>query len=100
VLVHVADDRAALREFPDAYFDWVYVDTSHQYQHTRDELTLLDLKVKPDGVISGDDWQPDPGHRHHGVCKAVTELVSTGRYTLVAVDAASGQWAIRRATSM
>jgi hypothetical protein len=97
VLVHVADDRAVLREMPDEYFDWVYVDTSHQYQHTCDELVLLESKVKSTGVISGDDWQPDPAHRHHGVCKAVGELLDTGRYELLAVDVESRQWAIRRA---
>jgi len=96
VVVHVADDRAVLRELPDHYFDWVYIDSSHQYEHTRDELDLLFHKVKPEGVIAGDDWRPDPEHRHHGVYRAVTERVSTGEYYLVGADEATTQWAIRR----
>lgn len=97
VRVHVADDRAALREFPDAYFDWVYIDSSHQYQHTREELDILETKVKATGVIAGDDWRPDPAHKHHGVYRAVMERLSSGAYELIAADEATTQWAIRRA---
>jgi hypothetical protein len=32
--------------------------------------------MKPRGIIAGDDWQPSPEHRHHGVCKAGGGLVS------------------------
>jgi hypothetical protein len=96
VLVHVADDCAVLREMPDNYFDWVYIDSSHQYGHTCKELDLLVHKVKPEGVIAGDDWRPDPAHRHHGVYRAVMERLNTGTCTLVGADEATTQWAIRR----
>ena len=97
VRVHVADDRTALKELPNHYFDWVYIDSSHQYQHTRDELDLLFHKVKPEGVIAGDDWRQDPAHRHHGVYRAVTERLHSGAYTLIGADEATTQWAMRRA---
>jgi SAM-dependent methyltransferase len=96
VLVHVADDVPTLREFPNAYFDWVYIDSSHQYEHTVKELDVLGDKVKPEGIIAGDDWRPDPAHKHHGVCRAVIERVSTGTYTLLGADEKTTQWAIRR----
>ena len=60
--------------FPDDFFDWVYLDTTHEYGHTRDELEILRTKVKPSGVIAGDDWHEDPAHLHHGVCRAVREF--------------------------
>ena len=33
-----------LSEFPDGYFDWVYIDTDHSYPTTRDELRLAAQK--------------------------------------------------------
>ncbi len=96
VRVHVADDRATLKELPNHYFDWVYIDSSHQYEHTRDELDLLFYKMKPEGVIAGDDWRPDPEHRHHGAYRAVMERLNSGDYTLIAADEATTQWAMRR----
>jgi hypothetical protein len=83
-----------LPQFPDRYFDWVYIDTLHFYEHTRDELALLKTKVKVDGVIAGDDWLPDPSHRHHGVCRAVTEFVQAEPYELIYADEQDLQWAI------
>lgn len=96
VLVHVADDLAVLRELPDDYFDWVYLDSTHQYRHTVEELTLLARKVRVDGIVAGDDWRPDPTHRHHGVYRAVREFVSADTYAMVGVDEPTTQWAIRR----
>lgn len=45
-----------LAEFPDDYFDWVYIDTSHSYSTTRDELALAEKKVKRGGLIAGHDF--------------------------------------------
>jgi hypothetical protein len=91
---HVGDDVPLFRRFPDSYFDWVYLDTSHDYQHTLEELTILDRKVKPSGLIVGDDWQEDPGHRHHGVCRAVREFCGDSQWELRRVQAR--QWCIAR----
>ena len=96
VIVHVGDDRSVLATFPDEYFDWVYIDSSHEYDHTCAELSLLQAKMKATGVIAGDDWRPIPTHRHHGVYRAVTELLGGGDYELIAVDEESAQWAIRQ----
>ncbi len=63
VAVHAGDGRAVLATFPDRYFDWVYIDSSHSYEHTHDELQILRNKVKESGVIAGDDWVPDPLQR-------------------------------------
>ena len=53
--------------------------------------------MKPEGIIAGDDWRPDPEHRHHGVYRAVMERLDSGAYVLVGADEATTQWAIRRA---
>ena len=96
VLVHVGYDLQILKTFPDQYFDWVYIDSSHAYKHTRDELSIVAGKVKDEGVIGGDDWRPEPGHKHHGVYKAVNEFVASGKYRVIYSDRDNLQWAIRK----
>jgi hypothetical protein len=95
VVVHVGDDYEILRTFPDSYFDWVYIDSSHQYEHTLKELSVLHLKVKSQGIISGDDWQTQPSHKHHGVYLAVTEFCKSTRSELIYADETCRQWAIK-----
>ena len=94
-VLHIGDDLEVLPAFPDAYFDWVYVDSVHVYEHAVRELDLLATKVKPAGIIAGDDWLEDPAHPHHGVARAVREFAQAGRGDLVYADPADLQWALR-----
>ncbi|WP_346862599.1 class I SAM-dependent methyltransferase [uncultured Draconibacterium sp.] len=96
VIIHVGDDIEILKSFPNNYFDWVYIDSSHAYDHTKQELLLLEQKVKPEGVISGDDWRPDKNHPHHGVFKAVTEFIADRDYQIIYADEQNLQWAIKQ----
>jgi len=95
VVLQIDDDLEALARMPDHHLDWAYVDSTHQYAPTVKELALLRKKVRPGGIIAGHDWQPDPSHRHHGVCKAVREAVARGECELVLVDEPTIQWAVR-----
>jgi hypothetical protein len=76
VKVHVGGSVEILSGFPDHSLDWAYVDSTHAYDQTRAELSVLRTKVKPTGIIAGDDWQEDESHPHHGVCKAVREFLA------------------------
>ncbi|HEX7599899.1 MAG TPA: class I SAM-dependent methyltransferase [Polyangia bacterium] len=96
VVLNIAFDQDFLAALPDAYFDWVYLDTTHEYQQTKLELQLFQKKVKPSGVIAGDDWRPDPTHPHHGVYKAVQELIAEGQYEILYADTQNLQWVIAR----
>jgi len=96
VVLNIAFDQDFLAALPDGYFDWVYLDTTHEYEHTKVELELLQKKVKASGVISGDDWRPDPKHPHHGVYKALQELLARGEYEVLYSNTENLQWAIRR----
>lgn len=96
VEVHVGNDLDVLRGMADHSLDWAYLDSSHAYEHTVEELALLDRKVRPGGVIAGDDWRPDPDHPHHGVYRAVTEFLQANEYELRYADAGNRQWAISR----
>ncbi|MCB0330766.1 MAG: class I SAM-dependent methyltransferase [Bdellovibrionales bacterium] len=91
----VGDDLKILSNMPTDSLDWAYLDTTHQYEQTKLELSILSRIVKPDGIIAGHDWQPDPSHRHHGVAKAVRELVDSGQYQLWYLDNHL-QWGIRK----
>lgn len=95
-VLHIGDDLEVLLTFPDSYFDWVYLDTSHDYGHSVKELELLSVKVKAGGVIAGDDWQADPAHAHHGLCRAAREFVAREPYDLIYANDTDKQWAIRR----
>jgi len=96
VVLNIAYDQDFLATLPDGYFDWVYLDTTHEYEQTKIELQLLQRKVKASGIIAGDDWRPDPKHPHHGVYKGVQELIAEGNYEILYSDSTDLQWAIRR----
>ena len=95
VVLHIGDDLELLPGFPEAHFDWVYVDSVHVYEHAKLELELLRTKVRPGGVIAGDDWIEDPAHPHYGVSRAVSEFARAGAGELVHADARDLQWALR-----
>ncbi|MCA0235054.1 MAG: class I SAM-dependent methyltransferase [Bacteroidetes bacterium] len=76
VRIHQENSVAALSQFPDHYFDWVYIDTDHSYQTTKAELYACARVVKPDGWIAGHDYVTgnwDGGVRY-GVVEAVNEF--------------------------
>jgi Methyltransferase domain len=93
----IDEDISALHKMPDGSLDWAYIDTSHQYDHTMQELEVLKEKVKVGGAICGDDWREDPNHRHHGVCRAVREfLTREPGMRGPEIDYPSAQWLIQR----
>ena len=79
-----------LSEFKDGYFDWVYIDTNHSYETTRDELRISSAKVKTAGVIAGHDFctgnvvSPVP----YGVVEACAEFCATfeWKFRYIALD--------------
>lgn len=50
-----------LSTFPDDYFDWVYIDGNHRYEHVLADLRIAARKVRHGGMIAGDDffWKQD-----------------------------------------
>lgn len=96
VHVHVARSADWLRTLPDGSLDWAYVDSTHYYRETREELRLLERKLRRDGLVLGDDWRPNTGDPHHGVFRAVHREVRAGAWDVVRVDT-HAQWAVRPA---
>ena len=54
-----------LEEYPDEYFDWVYIDGNHRYEFVLKDLDVSFRKVRKGGIIAGDDffWKRD-GRMH------------------------------------
>ncbi|MET0938138.1 MAG: class I SAM-dependent methyltransferase [Gaiellaceae bacterium] len=96
VQIHVTTSADWLRSLPDASLDWVYLDSTHHYRETLEELTLLSKKLRPNGLVLGDDWFPDPEDTHHAVFRAIHELVRKGMWDVIRADH-KFQWALRPA---
>lgn len=54
--IHRSLSTEAAPLFPDNYFDWIYIDTDHSYETTREELLRYAPKVKENGIIAGHDY--------------------------------------------
>jgi hypothetical protein len=94
-VVEVGSSCDWLTRQADRSLDWVYLDTVHNYEGTKRELALLDLKVTDTGLIVGDDWQIDRNHVHHGLYLAVNEFVKSSNFELV-LCGERNQWILRR----
>jgi hypothetical protein len=74
------------KQFPDAYFDWVYIDAAHDYESVRKDLAAVHSKVKSGGFITGHDytrWAVTPsGVVRYGVVEAVNEFINETGYAL------------------
>lgn len=56
IIFNIGKSEQVLHGFPDAYFDWVYIDGNHSYDYVMKDLELCFKKVKPGGIIAGDDY--------------------------------------------
>lgn len=109
----MAETRARVERFPDTEtvliediyptcaeqikepLDWAYLDASHKYNRTLNELWHLNGQAGAHGIILGDDWHINPKHQHHGVFLAVHEFLDKSDWELIAAGRGN-QWAIKR----
>lgn len=73
------DSISFLNSFPDNFFDFIYIDTTHQYEHTKNELFLSLKKIKKGGIISGHDYNEI---HFAGVFNAVNEFAEKNNLVL------------------
>ncbi len=64
------DSVSASGLFNDGFLDFCYIDTSHQYQETKDSLVSWYPKLKDGGILAGHDYFEYPS-----VMLAVDELI-------------------------
>lgn len=76
VEIHRKLSTEAVHDFPDGYFDWIYIDTSHCYKGTKAELELYSRKIKHGGIIAGHDYTMGNWNDQfrYGVMEAVHEF--------------------------
>lgn len=56
IIIHRKLSTIAVDDFPDGYFDWIYIDTDHTYKTTKEELETYASKIKDGGFIAGHDY--------------------------------------------
>ena len=85
VTIHRKPSLEALESFPDQAFDWVYIDTTHSYELTRDELRACARKVKSTGIIAGHDYMQGNWRTQYryGVIEAVHEFCVEYNYRVL-----------------
>jgi hypothetical protein len=83
VVFHRALSSEAAAALPNDSLDWVYIDGNHLYEFVRDDLEVFCRKVRPGGLITGDDYG-EGGWWDGGVKRAVDEFVAAGRAEAVA----------------
>jgi ubiquinone/menaquinone biosynthesis C-methylase UbiE len=71
VFIKRRDSVEFLKSFPDGYFDFIYIDSSHQYEHTKKELAESLRVIKKGGIIAGHDYNRE---QFFEVCDAVDEF--------------------------
>lgn len=74
--------------------DWVYIDSSHQYEQTLQELIAVADILAPDGIVLGDDCWSRRDFKHYGVFRAVRDFLRQKNFEII--EMAAGQWAARR----
>jgi len=78
VVLHGGVSHRMIERFPDAYFDWVYVDGDHSYAGVMRDAHATAAKVKPGGYLVFNDFaHTDPWLGAYGVHRAVVEFAVT-----------------------
>lgn len=82
VVIYRLESADAASRFSDDSLDWVYIDGDHRYSSVISDLRIWQNKVKPAGLITGDDYGAT-GWWGDGVTRAVDEIVTEGNLTFV-----------------
>lgn len=91
--VHVTNRIVELREYSetaaakveDRSLDFVFIDAQHDYDSVKRDIELWHPKVRPGGLLSGHDYEPN----FQGVINAVNEAFPD---PLVGTNAVWGHW--------
>lgn len=83
VVVHRAFSVDALATFPDAHFDWIYVDGAHDEANVSADLAACAQKMKPGGLIFGHDYTDR--FEGFGVVPAVNRFIEATPWRMLAL---------------
>jgi hypothetical protein len=95
VIIHRGFSAEIAKEFPDDYFDWIYVDADHKYKAVKSDLNAFYSKVKATGLIAGDNYGDNPHWWwKDGVKRAVDEFTCEDWATIQMI--ANDQFILRK----
>lgn len=80
----------ASKLFKTKYFDIVYIDGSHDYKSVLKDIKAWYSRVKPNGIICGDDFN----EHWNGVVDAVIEFAQSKNLTIEKIG--TSQWMIKK----
>lgn len=78
VIIKQTSKRASI-EFPDYFFDFIYIDASHDYKSVKEDLESWWNKLKINGIFAGHDYDNKKGY---GVIEAVDEFASKKKFKI------------------
>ena len=67
-------------DFPDGYFDFIYIDGDHSYEGVRQDIELYLPKLRKGGIIGGHDYS---ANEWPGVVKAIHETLGKPDYVFL-----------------
>jgi hypothetical protein len=80
VVIHRMHSAGAAAQFPDGYFDWVYIDANHTYDFVKQDLNAFYPKIRARGFLTGDNYGDRPEWWwRDGVKRAVDEFAASGK---------------------
>lgn len=90
----------AVKRFENESLDFVYIDGDHSYEAVTDDITVWMPKVKPGGIIAGDDYiRSDRDKRFYDVIRAVDDFVklhNIPKYFIYAEGRKPSNWMFRK----
>jgi SAM-dependent methyltransferase len=83
VTQHHGLTHQTIATFPDAHFDWIYVDADHSYAGVARDAAASAAKLKPGGYLIFNDFAHiDPFVGRYGVHRAVIEFAIAHRWPM------------------
>jgi len=73
-----------ISEFPDEYFDYIYLDAAHDYNSVKRDIGAMEGKIKNGGFIQFNDYGCGPALMNYayGVIAAVNSFVNSGKHKI------------------
>lgn len=87
------DSLVASCKFNDGYFHHVFLDSSHEYMTTKQELRCWHSKMLHMGILSGHDYYSE---ENPGVREAIDELIPKDRLTIQDTSRGLGVWSVAK----